>query len=492
MAQRIYHEQAYNQQAQYKDLLQSQLQLLENKINQPLEAYAQHFQTLAPNILSKNAQKIRQIIRDDPIITQILIFSKNQPPSFPPIAEQSSQQEKDFLQRTVKIRQENLFEQTNNQEETNASPIKQQGWYRWHWENGTNLLFWIKDKQHRVIAFELDFMGLLSDIMGELPSNESPALCGQLINSNDQIIYEWGASNTQDFIPASQLTLPAPLDNWHLSYQVHPNEWQANTQQNPLIYIIGISGLSLALLLLGFYLYREFTRNLREASQRVNFVNQVSHELRTPLTNIQLYAELLQSNPDLTPKDQHKLHIIISESLRLGRLISNILSYARQQKKNLKIHPKQSDVVELIHNTLEQFSPSLAQKNIQIKQQGLTEKICHLDPDALSQILGNLFSNVEKYGKHQLCVTLSQEKEHLIIQVHDDGDSIATSQRSQIFQPFYRINNTLTEGISGTGIGLSISRQLAQLHGGDLSLIATEKGNLFQCTLPCPTKEHSS
>ncbi len=75
------------------------------------------------------------------------------------------------------------------------------------------------------------------------------------------------------------------------------------------------------------------------------------------------------------------------------------------------------------------------------------------------------------------------------ITVADRGPSLPPRERQRIFEPFYRVSNTLTEGVSGTGMGLAISRDLARLHGGDLELVASEQGARFRVTLECPPAE---
>ena len=108
-----------------------------------------------------------------------------------------------------------------------------------------------------------------------------------------------------------------------------------------------------------------------------------------------------------------------------------------------------------------------------------------LDSDALEQILGNLLSNVEKYaaaGK-RVDISTAVEGQNTIITVADRGSGISRSFRKKIFEPFYRLSNSLTEGVSGAGIGLGISRELARAHGGDLTLEKSDSGARFKIVL---------
>jgi len=125
---------------------------------------------------------------------------------------------------------------------------------------------------------------------------------------------------------------------------------------------------------------------------------------------------------------------------------------------------------------------------IAVSVEGSADRCVALDVDALEQILGNLINNVEKYATNAttLHVRLHQDADTTTITVSDDGGGIPDAQSETIFAPFVRLSNKLTDGVSGTGIGLSIARQLACLHGGNLILVPTESGATFELTLNTP------
>ena len=108
------------------------------------------------------------------------------------------------------------------------------------------------------------------------------------------------------------------------------------------------------------------------------------------------------------------------------------------------------------------------------------------DPDQFEQILNNLLSNVEKYAAEGRAVDISSEvvDEALIVRVRDYGEGIPAAERKQVFKPFYRISNRLTEGVSGTGIGLTIAWQQAHRLGGDLKLLEKTPGVCFELHIP--------
>ena len=216
-----------------------------------------------------------------------------------------------------------------------------------------------------------------------------------------------------------------------------------------------------------------------------NLVNQVSHELKTPLTNIRMYADLLESKiPEDESQSRNYLKVITNESRRLTRLISNVLTFAQSQRQEIRLHKTANIPDQVIRETIAHFRPALENRNFQIKLDLNAEQEVQIDGDILEQILGNIFGNVEKYAAEGqfLAVSSRQQEGRLEITIADHGPGIPVNQRETIFKPS-TASATNSDGVSGTGIGLSIVRELACLHGGDISLMPTEKGATFQLTL---------
>ena len=129
----------------------------------------------------------------------------------------------------------------------------------------------------------------------------------------------------------------------------------------------------------------------------------------------------------------------------------------------------------------------MSKKGIEIRFHGNASDPVQFDIDALEQILVNLLSNVEKYAASGKLMELStsQNGDRTTIEIADHGPGIAGDQREKIFQPFYRMSDRL-EGAAGAGIGLSIARSLARLHGGDIDLLDTDSGATFRVELLTP------
>jgi len=364
---------------------------------------------------------------------------------------------------------------------TASDPIEHQGWYVWQWGTDLHLIYWRWTQQHWIWGVELDASYLLADLIAELPAttaNDQTRL--QLLDGNGGLLYQWGRYEPEDRQqPLLRRPLSHPLGSWSIQYFAPP--FVFGQSQLWLISLAGIFAVGLLLSGLAWFLYREHRREMRLAQQRVNFVNQVSHELKTPLTNIRMYAELLDDKLDDEQTPRRYLDVIVSESQRLSRLINNVLSFAGWQKKRLKLRLRAAVVDEVVQTAINTFRPLLAAKQITIQANLNAPQHLRLDPDALEQILNNLLGNVEKYipAGGEVTITTEQRAEQSIIQVSDNGPGIPPRERAHIFEPFYRIGSALNEGVSGAGLGLTISRELARLHGGELELMPTSTGTCF-------------
>jgi len=372
------------------------------------------------------------------------------------------------------------------------------GWSVWFWKNGINLIYTVRNRDGYLFASEVSRAKLLSDIIAVLPAqraNQTPQVTPSRITLTDAkgaVVYQWGTYKTKTKIketPQVSYNLSSPLNSLKFNYYSSAIAMTSASSYLPLFF--SVTGVFMAILGLAYYFYRENNRELETAQRKVTFVNQVSHELKTPLTNIRMYAELLEDSMDeADPQDQRRMKVIVNESQRLSRLINNVLNFARHQRNKLVLIKSQNTIDEIISSVLAQFGPSLKSKSIQVEFEKHASDTLMVDTDIIEQILNNLISNVEKYASHgkYLGIRSSLDKTRATIIIEDHGPGIPKSTTRKIFEPFYRASNKLTEGISGTGIGLTISRELARLHGGDLVLTSTKNGAKFTLTLDCENK----
>jgi signal transduction histidine kinase len=452
---------------------------------------------------------LRAAVRRQPLFRQTFAIAENGVLVHPSPRAELSEEEREFLRRTRAIwaRQAVLYETPSSETSTitRASGARgtgdsildlarraNHGWIAWYWEEGVHFLFWRRHASGGVVGGEVERIALLSRLVGELPSVETERGRVLLLDSRGVAVHTWGALSPSEATgaPFAVLELGPPLDSLRLEYFASSEDVRAFSGDNSRFNVLaGLGLVAVILLALAFYFYGEYTRDLREAARRVSFVTQVSHELKTPLTNIRLYAELLM---DRLADDEHspegaieQLSVITSESQRLTRLINNILTFSKQRRGALTLERAPTDVDEVIAGVLGQFGPSLQSKGLTPKFERGAVRPVLVDKDAFGQIIANLISNVEKYAAGGGVVTIesAQNAEQTTVTVSDRGPGIPAEHRSRIFDPFYRVSDRLSDGVAGTGIGLTIARDLARLHGGDLVLAESEIGARFQLIL---------
>lgn len=463
------------------------------------------------------ADDYRNAARSHPIIQQIVQLDTDGAILFPDLNGAISDRERMFLMRMERILVDKdiLAAASGNRnsaryDQVAASSVKRtprkdvqqtsaaeneplaSGWYTWFWGKGVQLIHWTRLDDGRVVACCLSRARWTADLVERLPntvpshrdgrrqdrSKAAPPLSlVRLVDSEDRTIYQWGEyepDSSERSLAAIDLT--TPLASWRLQHFGPPETLESGGNAARMNLFIAAGLLGASLIGLAIYLSREMGRSLREATQRVNFVNQVSHELKTPLTNIRMYADLLHEDLQRTEHEdvgtRKHLAVISDESNRLSRLIANVLTFAQHRRSTMSLHSRPLLIDEIIKAVVRQFQPSLDRLGIKVDMQlNVTEPIT-ADEDSLGQILGNLISNVEKYavdGKW-LGIESRQSGDTVIIDVIDRGPGIPASHRESIFEPFERISDRI-ESATGTGIGLSIARQLARLHGGDLELV---------------------
>ena len=231
-------------------------------------------------------------------------------------------------------------------------------------------------------------------------------------------------------------------------------------------------------------------RGLQAANEaKSTFLATMSHELRTPLNAIIGYSDLLQAEigGDLTP--QHKQHVgrIGGAARHLLGLIESILNFARLEAGQEHVHLDSADASQLAADVVALVEPLARGKGLDLR---LTVRnspcVIRTDPAKFRQILLNLLSNALKFT-HQgaVLMELRRDADTLICTVTDTGVGIAQEHLEDIFEPFKQVGQVHTHRAPGTGLGLSVSRQLARLLGGDLHVASTVgEGSTFTLRIP--------
>jgi signal transduction histidine kinase len=444
--------------------------------------------------LRLDAASIREAVREEPCVKQIFVIDSDGALLHPPVDAPRNEGEEAFLRRTERIwaTGEAFYRPSDR---PGAQGGERSGWYTWYWGDDINFIYWRLDDAGRVRGAELDRMALLAEIVGELPTTSAKGAAEtgriELANANGASIYVFGRYEPPaGTAPRAARELAPPLAAFRLRAYPNPELLGRNAGASARrSAFLAAAALILAVGAIAITVFRAAGREAREARLRVGFVNQVSHELKTPLTNIRMYAEMLEREiDDEDTRPRRHLSVIVSESRRLSRLIGNVLTLARAQRKTLAVRATEGRADAAIAAVLDQFAPSLSAAGFEVVAEIEEDAPSLVDEDAVGQIIGNLIGNVEKYaakGKW-LRVSSRREGDAVFVEVADRGPGIPAKQRERIFAPFYRLSASIAEGASGTGIGLTISRDLARLHGGDLEVVPSERGAVFRLALRAP------
>ncbi|HEY0304133.1 MAG TPA: ATP-binding protein [Longimicrobiales bacterium] len=219
------------------------------------------------------------------------------------------------------------------------------------------------------------------------------------------------------------------------------------------------------------------------------FLAAISHELRTPLTAILGYADLMQSEigGTLNPVQHDHLERITAGTWHLIRIIDEILSFSRVEAKKYEVGLEPLDVGEVVHDVVGLLAQQAAVKGIGLEIELPEAPIAiETDPLKLRQILLNVIGNAIKFTDvGSITVQVRADKTHVYCRIVDTGSGIPPRMQSLVFEPFVQADQTATRAKGGTGLGLALSRGLAELLGGQLTLESSgAKGSVFLLKLP--------
>ncbi len=235
--------------------------------------------------------------------------------------------------------------------------------------------------------------------------------------------------------------------------------------------------------------YRSVSKEMALARLKSDFVSNVSHELRTPLALIRLYAETLELGRITTQEKKEEYYRIIrKESERLTALINNILDFSRIEAGHKEYDFRETDVAELVRNTLDAYRFQIEQQGFVFEQSiDSTIPAVAVDREAIARALVNLVNNALKYSADEkfICVKLYRANGSLKLEVADRGIGITRREQAKIFEKFYRTGDPLVHNTRGSGLGLSLVRHITHAHGGEVEVESTPgKGSKFTLSLP--------
>ncbi len=312
--------------------------------------------------------------------------------------------------------------------------------------------------------------------------------------------FKWGEPYTRVEGPVAEWpfteTVGDDSHGWVLKVAQRETGDRAAEERKRLVNSILIGGAVVVILgglaVLGWAIRRE----RRLSNLKSEFISNVSHELKTPLSIISMFGEMLANGRTKSPEQAHEYaEIIWRESVRLGRLIDNVLDFAKIERgMDVYEFSDDVDIADVSARAVDLSGRRVAAAEMSIAFECDDDlPLVRLDANAFTLAVLNLIDNAIKYaadGK-RIDVSLRRDGDRVVLAVRDHGEAgIAPEEHERIFERFYRAQSVRLKPIRGSGIGLALVQHIARAHGGDVSVAGAEDGpgSTFSIWLPIDDK----
>lgn len=366
-------------------------------------------------------------------------------------------------------------------------------------EDGLHVLLWRRHALAPDVVFwvELDLAEIRGDLTGIVHEAgqfvKEPEVSLALLDDKGAMVAQTVPGFATDWgRPFVATEVGEILPHWEVAaYLLDPDSVTASARGARMMLWLLVPFLLVAIAVGGLLIFREIDREMRLARQKTDFVSNVSHELKTPLTSIRMFSELLSQQAVMEAgKRTAYAGIISKEAARLTRLINNLLDFSRMERGGKKVRFEPLDAGELARETVENYRHQIESDGFDLAFRQLSDGPLPIegDRDALSQVLLNLLSNAEKYGGEDRRIDVEAGRAgggRVEIRILDRGRGISRRHSAKIFEKFFRVDDSLSSGIEGSGLGLTLARQIARSHGGDVEYRPRRGGgSCFALVLP--------
>ncbi len=341
--------------------------------------------------------------------------------------------------------------------------------------------------QKVLVCFQMNFekiVALLDRYLRDLQSN----FYISIVDFENNGVYNQPISRSSKYYYETRF--PSTLYKWILqtvprNYTEIEKDVRNQRRTNLFLIIISMSLIFLSLAIIHVAGRRE--RQLRKLKE--DFISNVSHELKTPLSLIGMFSEILKTGRVRNEEAKLEYYSIIhSECDRMSHLISNLLDFASFERGERAKNFETINLAQLVTKELEAYRYQAQKEGFQVTADVHSDIPDTLaDPTAISMAFLNLLDNSVKYSgdQKQIRVGVQQSDDHIDLSVADQGPGIPPEEQQKIFEKFYRGSAAAIKKTRGSGIGLSITKHVAEMHGGEV-LVASEvgKGSTFTLRIP--------
>jgi PAS domain S-box-containing protein len=369
------------------------------------------------------------------------------------------------------------------------------------------------DRAYKNLATELSEVASKSEVVINAIGDGVIAIDAQgiiqLINPAGQMILGWGKQDALALSYKSVLQL-VNMKNEPLDPTLDPIQQVLNTNQqvrNNDLTLITKNGkkvlTSLVISPIGdagagaIIVFRDITKEKAEEREQAEFISTASHEMRTPVASIEGYLGLAL-NPNTATIDEKARDFIMKaheSAQHLGSLFQDLLDVSKAEDGRLANNPKVIDIMAYTHDILQGLQQKATDKGLRLifkpnpddgNKHVTPVYNINVDNDHVREVIDNLTENAIKYTPAgEVTVDITGTDDKVVISVTDSGIGIPTEDIPHLFQKFYRVNNTETNQIGGTGLGLYLCRRLAETMGGRIWLESQyQKGSTFYLELP--------
>ena len=221
---------------------------------------------------------------------------------------------------------------------------------------------------------------------------------------------------------------------------------------------------------------------------RQEFVSNVSHELKTPITSMKVLADSLLMQPDAPIELYQEFMKDMSEEIdRENKIINDLLSLVKMDKKSGDIHIQPTNINELLELILKRLRPIAEKKNVELVIETFRPVTAEVDEMKLTLALSNLVENAIKYNKENgwVHISLNVDHKYFYVKIEDSGIGIPEEAQEHIFERLYRVDKSHSREIGGTGLGLAITRNAILMHRGAIKVYSKEgEGTTFTVRVP--------